>query len=99
MNQNSVVLINNIAESLIKRSIKQPKYLDIFSRWAEIVDEKIFRLATPYKIVGNTTKTLVIKVKRGYAIQIQHESVEILNAVNSYFNEKVFFQLKVIQLG
>lgn len=99
MNQNSVVLIKNIAENLIKRSIKRPKYLDIFSCWTEIVDERISRLAAPYKIVGSTTKTLVIKVKKGYAIQIQHESVKILNAVNSYFNEEVFFQLKVIQLG
>ena len=98
MQQNAAILIGNIAANLVKHSIKNPECLDTFSHWNDIVDAQISCLATPYKIIGKTPKTLVIKVKKGYALQIQHESMSILQTVNAYFHEQVFSQLRVIQM-
>ena len=89
--------VSDIAENLIKNSVKEAKYMEIFLHWNEIVGQPFAELTSPYKITGNTPKTLLIKAKKGYALQILHESVRILNAVNSYLNAQVFSQLKVIQ--
>ncbi|MCR5225094.1 MAG: DciA family protein [Alphaproteobacteria bacterium] len=93
----STLKVSDIATNLIKNSVKESKYMELFSRWQEIVGQPFADLTTPHKITGNNPKILIIKAKKGYALQILHESMRILNAVNSFLQSPIFSQIKVIQ--
>lgn len=93
----STLKVSDIATNLIKNSVKESKYMELFSRWQEVVGQPFADLTTPYKITGNNPKILIIKAKKGYALQILHESMRILNAVNSFLQSPIFSQIKVIQ--
>ena len=86
--------VGNLAESLISKS--NPAFAEIFVDWRKIVGDSIAEAVDPHKIVKmNDSNVLVLKVKSGCAIEIQHDSLQILNSLNSYFGEKIFSVVRV----
>ena len=90
--------IGNIAEQLISASSQNHPFSDVFLKWDEIVGENVATLAEPHKIMEMSAgKILIVKAKQGCAIELQHESTNMIDAINSYFKKKSFIAIRVIQ--
>ena len=90
--------LGNIAEQLISASSQNHPFSDVFLKWDSIVGETIADLAEPHKIMEMSAgKILIVKAKQGCAIELQHESTNMIDAVNSYFKKKSFIAIRVIQ--
>ena len=43
-------------------------------------------------------RALILKVKKGCSLEIQHESDNILNIINNFFGDKLFDNLVIFQM-
>lgn len=90
--------LSNIAESLIKESKLNPTVSDVFVKWDQIVGEEIARYIEPYKVIKmNDSNILVVKSKNCCATEIQHNSLQLIEKLNSYFKNNIFSVVRVIQ--
>jgi hypothetical protein len=89
-----------IVLSLLEQNINnRPRHLEVFTSWHLVVDKHLASIATPHKVVtAGANRTLVLMVAKGHALEIQHESLKILQKVNEFLGEKTYFSgIKVIQ--
>ncbi len=90
--------LSNIAESLVKESNLNPTISDIFVKWEEIVGEEFSSHIEPHKVVKMNGETiLIVKCKNCCAIEVQHDSLQIIDKLNKYFQQKIFSVVRVIQ--
>lgn len=90
--------LSNIAESLIKESNLNPTVSDIFVNWDKIVGEELASCIEPHKVVKMSgSNILIVKSKNGCAIEVQHDSLLIIEKLNTYLHDKVFSVIRVIQ--
>ncbi len=90
--------LSNIAESLIKESNLGPSIGDIFVNWEQIVGNEFAACVEPHKVVKmNDANILIVKSKNCCATEIQHDSLQIIEKLNDYFQDKVFSVVRVIQ--
>lgn len=87
------------AEVLINNRKSQPVYTYIFTDWNSIVGERFALVSKPSGICKqNNEKILVIEVAREHALELQHETQTILNAVNRAIGSQYFSRIKVTVL-
>ncbi len=90
--------LSNIAESLIKESNLNPTVSDVFVKWDQIVGENLARYVEPHKVVKmNGSNVLIVKSKNCCATEIQHDSLQLIEKLNSYFQSNLFSVVRVIQ--
>jgi len=90
--------LGNIAEHIISNSQRNHSLADVFLKWEEIVGKQLALISEPYKIVEvSAGKILILKIKQGCAIELQHESLTIISLINKYFKETPFTAIRVIQ--
>jgi hypothetical protein len=91
--------IKNIADSVLKKSTVFSKYAAVFIDWASVVGHDISTISIPHKITNiGAEKILVLKVKKGCSVELQHSTEKILDLVHNFLGEKVFSRIKVIQM-
>ena len=90
--------LSNIAESLIKESNLNPTVSDVFVRWDRIVGERLAQYVEPHKVVKmNGSNVLIVKSKNCCATEIQHDSLQLIEKLNNYFQSNLFSVVRVIQ--
>jgi len=90
--------LSNIAESLIKESNLNPTVSDVFVKWNQIVGEELSKYVEPHKVVKmNGSNILIVKTKNCCATEIQHDSLQLIEKLNSYFKNDLFSVVRVIQ--
>ncbi|MDR0753224.1 MAG: DciA family protein [Holosporaceae bacterium] len=88
-----------IAQNIIKNIDAAPNYLEIFIRWQDVVGERIASICVPHKVINmGNDKILVLKTIKGRGLQIQHETLGILNSVNKFLKKRTFSQMRVFQI-
>ena len=88
----------DIALSLISEKKSDSIYGDVFLKWQEIVGEELANIVVPHKIVKMDEKNLlVVKSQNGCPIELQHDSLRIIKALNRYFKSDLFSVIRVIQ--
>lgn len=98
MNQYAIPLAN-IVDDILGATENKPKYLRIFSDWECVVGKKIASISAPYRVVtAGSQKVLVLKCKKGHALQMQHQSQLVLEKVHGFLEKSFFSQLKIVQL-
>ncbi|MDR3186819.1 MAG: DciA family protein [Holosporaceae bacterium] len=91
--------VGDIAKVFVKNIKNRPIYLEIFANWSLVVGERIALISTPHKVVhAGSSNVLVLKTLKGCGLEIQHESLNILNKVNNFLSKNYFSQIKVIQM-
>jgi hypothetical protein len=92
--------IGSIVAKIMDNISSKLPYAVIFSDWAAIVGNNYSSIAMPHRVISGKSSgsTLVLKCKRGFALEIQHESEKILDLVNNFLEKKFFAHLKVIQV-
>lgn len=80
---------------------------DIVAAWQAIVGERLSRATLPERLVwprrttepGAETEpaTLVLRVDGPAAIEIQHQSTELLERINVYFGYRAVGKVKIVQ--
>jgi hypothetical protein len=91
----------NIVAALLRRNVRnRPRHLKVFTSWPLAVGECLASMAIPHKVVtAGGRRTLVLEATGGHPLEIQHESLKILEKVNDFVGEKDYFlRLKVIQV-
>mgnify|MGYP001373944300 FL=1 len=72
-------------------------YSEILNNWKYIAGEKLFKVCYP-KSYKNSNKfnvsTLIIMVKRGHEIDLEYSKKEIINKVNSLFENIIVERIK-----
>lgn len=90
--------LSNIAESLIKESNLNPIVSDVFVKWDQIVGKEIAQYVEPHKVVKmNSSNVLIVKSKNCCATEIQHNSLQLIEKLNNYFQSDFFSVVRVIQ--
>ncbi len=90
--------LSNIAESLIKESNLDPTVSDVFVKWDQIVGKEVSKYIEPHKVVKmNGSNILIVKSKDCCATEIQHNSLQLIEKLNSYFQNDLFSVIRVIQ--
>jgi len=98
MNQYAISL-GKVVDNILKNAKNKPAYLEMFSDWKIAVGENIASKSAPYKVINvGSKKILVIKSKKGYALELQHESQFILEKIHSFLKGHFFDQVKIIQM-
>ena len=72
-------------------------YSETLNNWKYIVGEKLFKVCYPksYKSSNKfTVSTLVIMVKRGHEVDLEYSKKEIIDRMNSFFNEVTVERIK-----
>ena len=88
----------NIALSLMSEKKFDSIYNDVFLKWREIVGDELADTVVPYKIVKIDKKALLIlKSQNGCPVEQQHDSFQIIKAINRYFKQDLFSIIRVIQ--
>ena len=100
MEKNFAFAIGDIGNSILAKIAPPPTYIDVFLDWERVVGSEISEISSPHKILTNgSNKVLVIKVKKGKAVELQHESRRILEKVHNFLDgATVFSHLKIIQM-
>ena len=94
-----LTLIGSVAEKILANASKKPAYAALFSDWKKIVGENIAEVCFPEKVtVRGNKRALILKVKKGCSLEIQHESDNILNIINNFFGDKLFDNLVIFQM-
>ena len=90
--------LSNIAESLIKESSLNPAVSDVFVKWNQIVGDELAQYVEPHKVVKmNGSNILVVKSKNCCATEVQHNSLQLIEKLNGYFQNDIFSVVRVIQ--
>ena len=90
--------LSNIAESLIRESNLDPAVSDVFVKWDQIVGEELAQYIEPYKVIKmNGSNILVVKSKNCCATEVQHNSLQLIEKLNGYFQNDIFSVVRVIQ--
>ena len=72
-------------------------YSETLNNWKYIVGEKLFKVCYPksYKSSNKfTVNTMVIMVKRGHEVDLEYSKKEIIDRMNSFFNEVTVERIK-----
>lgn len=90
--------LSNIAESLIRESNLDPAVSDVFVKWDQIVGEELAQYIEPHKVIKmNGSNILVVKSKNCCATEVQHNSLQLIEKLNGYFQNDIFSVVRVIQ--
>ena len=92
--------IGNIVESFLnKTQDRHPGYAEIFVNWEMVVGKTLAAKCMPYRVATNgSSRTLVLKSKKGCALELQHDTVKILQRVHQHLGKVYFAQIKIIQI-
>jgi hypothetical protein len=91
--------VGDIAKTFIANITNRPIYLEIFTNWSLIVGERVASISVPHKVLhAGSSNVLIIKTLKGCGLEIQHESVHILNKVNDFLSTNYFSQIRIIQM-
>ena len=75
-----------------------PTISDIFVKWDQIVGDDLARCVEPHKVVKmNGSNILIVKSKNCCATEVQHNSLQLIEKLNSYFQNDLFSVVRVIQ--
>ena len=89
--------IGNVLQKLSNAELPTPQ-MDLFSNWEEIVGKEISEIVRPHKVGKfRDINILILKAQACCAVEIQHDSLHILNLVNKYFRKKIFSVVRVVQ--
>ena len=88
---------------ILKTKLKKANFveLSIIKNWKEIVGDDIAKNCWPIKIFfsdgNNSNGKIVIKVKRGWSLEIEYKNQEIIEKLNQYFGYKAISKINIIQ--
>ncbi len=89
--------LSNIAEALIEESNLNPTISDIFVNWDEIIGENLAQYVEPHKVIKmNGFNILIVQAKNCCAMEIQHDSLQIIEKLNEYLKQDFFSAIRVI---
>ena len=87
-----------IVETLIKESNLSPTISDVFVKWGEIIGEDFAQCIEPHKVIKmNNQNILIVRATDCCTTEIQHDSLQIIEKLNKYFNKNIFSAIRVIQ--
>ena len=90
--------LDNLVKNLLFSEKQNYPFSDIFLKWKQIVGNDTAEISEPVKVINMTNgNVLLIKVKGTCAIETQHNSLKIINAINDYLGNKTFIAIRVIQ--
>lgn len=90
--------LSSIAESLIEGSDLDPTVSDVFVKWNQIVGEELAQYVEPHKVTKmNDSNILVVKSKNCCVTEVQHNSLQLIEKLNGYFQNDLFSVVRVIQ--
>ncbi|GHU12908.1 hypothetical protein FACS189449_07460 [Alphaproteobacteria bacterium] len=95
---NTSVHVKSIVDSILK-NVAGRHYMAIFCDWRSVVGDYFNSISAPHKVTASgNKKILVLKAKRGFTLEIQHESDNILHMVHGFLGNTCFSAVKVIQM-
>jgi hypothetical protein len=95
--------IEKLLQSVTERAVKKKGFhtARLLTHWQEIAGPEIAPYCTPQSLKIPRGKaaggTLTLKVKSGFALQIQHQQAQLLQRVNDYFGSPVAHRVKIMQ--
>ena len=95
--------IGDTLPKILKTKLKKANFveLSIIKNWKEIVGDDIAKNCWPIKIFfsdgNNSNGKIVIKVKRGWSLEIEYKNQEIIEKLNQYFGYKAISKINIIQ--
>lgn len=90
--------VGDIAHSLVSEKKSESFFSDIFFKWSEIVGVQLANTVIPYKIMKmNEKNLLIVKSQNGSPVELQHDSLKIIKALNKHFKCNLFSVIRVIQ--
>jgi hypothetical protein len=91
--------IESIIDSILANISNKPEYISIFYNWRRVVGNHYHSLSAPYRVLTyGKKKILLLKVKKGYALEIQYNSFNILGLVHKFLGKTYFSGIKVLQM-
>jgi len=95
--------ISDSLPKILEKKLKKANFIEIsiIKNWKEIVGNDIAKLCFPTKIIfsneGNINGKIIIQVKRGWSLEIEYKSNEIIDKLNQYFGYKAISKMNIIQ--
>ncbi|GHT90642.1 hypothetical protein FACS1894122_01440 [Alphaproteobacteria bacterium] len=95
---NTSIHVKTIMDSVLRNVPNRP-YLCIFCDWHSVVGDYFSSISTPHNVIASgKRKILVLKVKKGRTLEVQHESDAILRMVHIFLRGTYFSGIKVTQM-
>ena len=101
--QNYFKKIGETLTKILEKKLKKANFIEIsiIKNWKEIVGDDIAKYCWPIKITfsneNNLSSKIIIQVKRGWSLEIEHKSYEIIDKLNQYFGYKAISKINIIQ--
>ena len=101
--QNYFKKIGETLPKILEKKLKKANFIEIsiIKNWKEIVGDDIAKYCWPIKITfsneNNLSSKIIIQVKRGWSLEIEHKSYEIIDKLNQYFGYKAISKINIIQ--
>ena len=90
--------LSNIAEDLIKECKLNSNIDDLFVKWDQIVGKDFSKNVEPIKVLDmNGTNVLIVRSKNYCATEIQHDSFQIIEKLNKYFQQDLVSVIRVVR--
>ena len=95
--------IGETLPKILEKKLKKANFIEIsiIKNWKEIVGDDIAKHCWPIKITfsneNNLNSKIIIKVERGWSLEIEHKSYEIIDKLNQYFGYKAISKINIIQ--
>ncbi|MDR2794231.1 MAG: DUF721 domain-containing protein [Holosporaceae bacterium] len=88
----------SIVKSIWEKLPCKPEYISIFYDWRSVVGSYYSSISAPHKVLtSGNKKTLFLKVKKGYTLEIQYAAPNILSLVHEFLGKVYFSDIKIIQ--
>ena len=95
--------IGDTLPKILKTKLKKANFVDIsvIENWKEIVGDDIAKHCWHIKITfsneNNLNSKIIIKVERGWSLEIEYKNQEIIEKLNQYFGYKAISKINIIQ--
>ena len=85
----------------IKKILKKKGHIfsETLDNWRNIVGDELFRVCYPKSFKSSnrlSSSTLSIMVKRGHEVEMEYAKNQIIEKINTYFNDRVVEKIKLI---
>ena len=102
--QNYFKKISDTLPKIIGKDLKKANFVEIsiLQNWTDIVGEKIAKYSWPEKIIFSKSNNdlngkVFLKVKRGWAMEVEYKNQEIIEKLNQFFGYNAVTKLNIIQ--
>tara|TARA_B100000686_G_C16645963_1_gene892811 strand:- start:529 stop:1020 length:492 start_codon:yes stop_codon:yes gene_type:complete len=98
--------INNLIFKATEKVFKKRGFFqhEIVTKWEHIVGENVAKnskpknVSFPKKFYDKEGATLVVQSNPGYALELQHIQLQVLEKINRFFGFRVFEKIQIVQI-